>query len=82
MEKVRVGELLLRKKMIEDTINDLERMINAMFNNEGAFVQIFENSQIENVSSFDMNGAANHLRDYLKLIENAINTAEADWPLK
>ena len=79
--KISVKELLYKKDQIEKYISELERLTSTMFQHSEKFAQIFTEANVERVSSFDVNGATNYLRDYLKIVDHAINTAEADWPL-
>lgn len=79
--KISVKDLLYTKGQLEKSISDLERLSSIMFQHSEKFAQIFTEVNVERVSSFDVNGAANYLRDYLKIVDHAINTAEAAWPL-
>lgn len=78
--KVRVKDLLYKQEQLEKTIMSLERLTGLMFTHSDEFQKLFEQFNVEKVSSFEVNGAANYLRDYLKMVTNAINNAEAAWP--
>ena len=79
--KISVKDLLYTKGQLEKSIAELERLSGTMVQHSEKFAQIFTEVNVERVSSFDVNGAANYLRDYLRIVDHAINTAEAVWPL-
>lgn len=80
--KTKVKDLLYTKEQLEKYIDSLERFTSVTCSIDDMLSQTFKDLNIERVSYFDLNGAANYLRDYLKLVESVINNAEVDWPLK